>query len=182
MAGPSSTDAASFTALYRRYAPAVHRRARSLLNDEAEAWDVTQEVFIGFFKGGSRLRGEASPFTVLYQMATYQAIDRLRARSRWSGSLHSLSIDEDSDGPALQVTHPRDDAARINAAKDLALLTAGEDEQTLTAALLYFVEGYTTEELAQTLSVSRKTVGRMLAAFCERAQKRAERFGMENRP
>ena len=42
--------------------------------------------------------------------------------------------------------------------------------------VLYFVEGYTTEEVAQALDLSRKTVGRALAAFAERANKRSERF------
>jgi len=173
------SDADQFTALYRRFGPAIHRRAKSLLGDETEAWDVTQDVFLGYFKGQARLRGEAAPFTVLYQMATYQSVDRLRSRVRWSGKLTSLSVDEDADGPALQVPAADDGPARVAARNDLALLTKGEDEQTLTAALLYFVEGYTTEELAQTLSLSRKTIGRMLAAFATRAQKRAERFGAQ---
>ena len=168
------------TELYRRYAPAIFRRARSLLGgDEHEAHDVVQEVFLSYVKHESRLRGEAGPFTVLYQMATYQSVDRLRRAARWSGKLTSLSIDEDAEGPALQVPSSDDGAARLEAARDLSLLTEGEDEQTLTCALLYFVEGYTTEEIAQSLNISRKTVGRALAAFSERAQKRAARLGVE---
>lgn len=175
VAGPT-TD--RVTELYRRYAPAVQRRAQQLLGgDEAEAYDVTQDVFMGYFKNESRWRGEASAFTVLYQMATYQAVDRLRRRARWSGRLTSLSVDEEADGPALDVPAEGNDAARVDATFDLALLTKGEDEQTLTCAVLYFVDGYTAEEVAQTLDISRKTVGRALKAFCERAQKRAQRFG-----
>ena len=168
------------TELYRRYAPAVHRRAKGLLGgDETEAWDVTQEVFLGYFKNEGKWRGEAAPFTVLYQMATYQSVDRLRRRSRWASKLTSLSIDEDAEGPALQVPSTDDGAARVEAFGDLALLTQGEDEQTITCAVLYFVEGCTTEEIAQTLDVSRKTVGRALEAFSARAKKRAERFGVK---
>jgi RNA polymerase sigma-70 factor (ECF subfamily) len=166
--------------LYRRYAPAVHRRAKSLLGgDEAEAYDVTQEVFLGWFQTESKLRGDAAPFTVLYQMATFKAVDRLRRRARWSARLTSLTVDEDAEGPALQVPARDDGAARVEAIGDVSLLTHGEDEQTLTCAVLYFVEGYTTDEIAQTLDVSRKTVGRALAAFADRAQKRATRFGVK---
>lgn len=168
------------TELYRKYAPAVFRRARSLLaGDEHEANDIVQEVFLSYVKNQSRLRGEAAPFTILYQMATYQAVDRLRRAARWSGKVTSLSVDEDTDGPALQVPSSADGAARLEAARDLALLTEGEDEQTLTCAVLYFVEAYTTEEIAQSLGISRKTVGRALAAFSTRAQKRAARLGVE---
>lgn len=158
----------------------MFRRARSLLaGNEQDASDVVQEVFLAYVKNEARLRGEAAPFTVLYQMATYQAVDRLRRAARWSGRLTSLSVDEDAEGPALQVPSPDDAAARLEAARDLALLTEGEDEQTLTCALLYFVEAYTTEEIAQSLGISRKTVGRALAAFSSRAQKRATRFGVQ---
>ncbi|MBK7862863.1 MAG: sigma-70 family RNA polymerase sigma factor [Archangiaceae bacterium] len=173
-------DADRLTELYRRYAPALFRRALSLLgSDEAEAHDVVQDVFAAYIKNESKLRGEAAPFTVLYQMTTFQTVDRLRRRSRWSGRVSSLSVDEEGDGPALQVAAPDDVSARLEAARDVALLTHGEDEQTLTCAVLYFVEGYTTQEIADSLDISRKTVGRALAAFAERAQKRADRFGVE---
>lgn len=162
-----------FNEIYRRFAPAIFRRAKSLLRDEAEAHDVTQDVFLGFFK---LTDSTPSPFTVLYQMATYQSIDRLRRRARWHGHLTSLTAEEDADGPTLQLPSNDGGALRVEATHDLALLTKGEDEQTLTCAVLYFVEGMTTSEIADTLDVSRKTVGRALAAFAERANKRAERF------
>jgi RNA polymerase sigma factor (sigma-70 family) len=166
-----------FNELYRRYAPAVFRRAASLLGgDEAAAQDITQDVFLGYFRSESKLRGEASPFTVLYQMATYQAVDRLRHRARWHGALPKLPDDEEALDALAQLPAPESSTSRVDAMHDLALLTKGEDEQTLTCAVLYFVEGYTTEEVAQALDLSRKTVGRALAAFAERANKRSERF------
>lgn len=172
-----SDGTARFNELYRRYAPAVYRRARSLLGgDDAAAQDVTQEVFLGYFKGEARLTGAAQPFTVLYQMATYQAVDRLRRAARWHGRLPSLAHDEAEDGEERYASPTDGGAARVEATFDLALLTKGEDEQTLTCAVLYFVEGYTTQEIADTLDLSRKTVGRALAAFAERANKRSERF------
>jgi RNA polymerase sigma factor (sigma-70 family) len=161
-----------FNELYRRYAPAVFRRALSLLGgDEATAKDVTQDVFLGYFKTQSRLTGAAQPFTVLYQ-----SVDRLRSRARWHGKMSSLSHEEEGEGPAVQVPANDGGVERVEATHDLALLTKGEDEQTLTCAVLYFVEGYTTQEIAETLDLSRKTVGRALAAFAARANKRSERL------
>ena len=165
--------------LYAQFAPAIFRRARRLLNDEAEAADVTQEVFLDYLRHDSRWRGTASPFTLLYQMATYQSFDRLRKQARWSGRLKAFEFDEEGEGPALDVPSRDDSIARVEAAKDLALLTSGEDERTMTVALLYYVEGNTAEEVAQSLDLSRKTVGRLLKGFAERARKRATRFSME---
>ncbi|MBI3181200.1 MAG: sigma-70 family RNA polymerase sigma factor [Myxococcales bacterium] len=173
----ADADSREVADLYRRYAPAVHRRAVSLLSDGQEALDVTQETFLAYMKARSKLRGGAAPFTVLYQIATYQSVDRLRRRSRWSGRLAGLELDEADDGAREEPAeaHPGE-ASRVDAAQDLALLTRGEDPLVLTAAFLYFVEGHTTEEIGQVLDLSRKTVGKHLAHFADRARKRYARF------
>ncbi len=174
-----AADAEKLKSLYSQYAPAIFRRARKLLDDEAEAADVTQEVFLDYLRQSSRWTGAAAPFTVLYQMATYQSFDRLRKRARWSGQLRAIEFDEGAEDPAFEVASPVEPMARVEAAKDLALLTSGEDEQTMTIAVLYFVEGHSTLEIADALDLSRKTVGRVLKAFSERGRKRATRLSME---
>lgn len=167
-------DALDIASLYRRYAPAVHRRALKLLADEQEALDVMQETFLAYFKQKSTWRREASAFTILYQIATYQSFDRLRKKARWTGK---MALPETKDAEENQpISETPDGITQVEAAADLALLTKGEEAEVLTAALLYFVEGYTTEEIGQTLEVSRKTVGTMLAGFSERAQKRYARL------
>ncbi len=173
-----SAKGAELEALYRRHAPAIHRRALSLVKDPQEALDVTQEVFLAYLNGAHRLRGEAQPFTVLYQIATYQSLDRLRRRSRWHKRLAPVAplVNDEGETEEPDVPVAAEGAARVEAMQDLALLTQGEDAETLTAASLYFVEGHTTEEIAQALDVSRKTVGKLLAQFSERARKRAARL------
>jgi RNA polymerase sigma factor (sigma-70 family) len=180
-AGDNSTLVAD---LYRRYGAAIHRRALSLVGDAQEALDITQETFLAYMKNLGNLRGEAAPFTVLYQIATYQSVDRLRRRSRWSGKVGNLHVDED-EGDSNQVeleaaTAHHGSAAQVEAAQDLAILTQGEDPQTIAAAMLYFVEGHTTEEVGEVLDLSRKTVGKLLAQFAERARKRKARLDPED--
>lgn len=175
-------DSSLVADLYRRHAPAVYRRALGLLKDPEEANDVVQEVFLGYLK--QEWRGEAAPFTVLYQLATFQSIDRLRKRSRWSGVLGPLEApaDQDDDGaPATIEGVTEDGSARLEAAQDLALLTAGEEPRTLTAAVLYWVDGCTTQEVAEVLDLSRKTVGKLLARFTERARSRTGRVAAGGR-
>ena len=78
---PPEAQKAEVEAIYRRYGPMLFRRCRSLLGSDAEAQDCLQDTFLGFLKGN--WRGEAQPLTVLYRVATNQAIDRLRKRGRW---------------------------------------------------------------------------------------------------
>ncbi|MFP2926318.1 RNA polymerase sigma factor [Pyxidicoccus sp. 3LG] len=179
---PPSPDSGDLEALYRRFGPPVWRRARSFTRDDDEAWDVTQDSFLAYMKSRNTLRADASPFTVLYQIATYRALDLVRRRARWSGRLGPLSVeveDEDGEGEARRqdaVTAHTGGIERVEALQDLALLTQGEEPEVLTVAVLYFVEGHTTEEVAQVLDLSRKTVSRMLARFAERAHKRSLRL------
>lgn len=165
--------------LYRRFASGVYRRALAILQDAAEAQDVMQETFLAYMRGESSLRGEATPFTVLYQIATYKAVDRLRRRARWSGTLSSLDVPED-DGDGAQspwlLAH-EGGLSRVEAARDLALLTEGETPQPLTAAFLYFVEGNSLEAVGRVLGMERHQVSRLLRQFAERARKRSAQLG-----
>lgn len=168
---------AEVEALYRRYGPMLFRRCRALLGSDAEAHDCLQDTFVGFLKG--QWRGEAQPLTVLYRVATNQAIDRLRKRGRWHGRAAELRVREDEPDQSLEEqaaswgTHQTTaQAERVEWAHDLALLTRGEDDFTLTAATMHWVEGYTLEEIAQTLGVTRKTVAARLTRFSERAAQR----------
>jgi len=164
--------------LYRRFGPALHRRALSLTRDAEEALDITQDTFLAFVKEPDLLRGEASAFTVLYQICTFKAVDRLRRRARWSGRLGELTVEEDAPAQheAEVASAHGGGLEQVEAAQDLALLTQGEKPRTLTAALLYFVEGYSMEEIGEVLGLTRKTVGRLLEEFATRARKRGARF------
>lgn len=163
--------------LYRRFGPAIHRRARTLLRDDDEAFDVTQDTFLAYMRGEASLRGEASAFTVLYQIATHKSLDRLRRRHRWSGLLGSLEIPEDESPPRPGTWASSDEGslARVEALRDLAVLTEGEKPRDLTAAVLYYVEGYTMEEVGRVLDLDRKSVSGLLHAFAERVRRRDTR-------
>jgi len=168
-----------FTELYRRFSPAVRRRAFAMLQDAEEAADVTQDAFLAYILGASSLRGEASPFTVLFQMVTYKAVDRLRRIARWSGVFRPLDVSEDEAAAWPGAWAPSHDGGlgRVEAMKDLALLFEDESPQTVTAASLYMVEGLTYKEVGQVLDLSSKTVSRLVNQFAESARKRSARLG-----
>jgi RNA polymerase sigma-70 factor (ECF subfamily) len=178
------TSSQQLAALYRDYGPSLYRRARALTGDSEEATDITQDAFLNFMKMGESLRGEASPFTLLYQIVTHRAVDRLRRRARWTGRL-ALHEDEEPDASERRLEWAAVDEGglgQVEAAQDLALLTQGEEPQVLTAAFLYFVEGHSAEQVGQVLKLPRKTVEKLLKQFVKRARARQARFEAEVSP
>ena len=62
---------------------------------------------------------------------------------------------------------------QAEAASELAELTVGLDEETITVAVLLHVDGMTQEEIATALDLSRRTVGKRLQKFLSHTRKRA---------
>ncbi|MFE8596879.1 RNA polymerase sigma factor [Archangium violaceum] len=181
MQGPPSQRLAD---LYRDYGPTLHRRARALTGDEEEATDIMQDAFLSFMRMGTSLRGEASPFTILYQIVTHRAVDRLRKNARWTGrlALHEVEEPEATERRLDMATAHEGGLNRVEAAQDLALLTQEEEPRVLTAAFLYFVEGHSAEQVGQILKLPRKAVEKMLKQFLKRARAKQARFGDEVSP
>jgi len=154
--------------LYRRHAPALHRRCASIVGSSEEARDLVQETFARYISAKSNWTDRASPFTVLYRIATNASIDRLRRRKTASEE----ELDPETR-PADLGSEPR----RIDNLHDLALLTRGLSDEELTVAVLHHLDGYTQDGIAASLDMSRKTVGKMLARFEDHVKKRAARLG-----
>lgn len=158
--------------LYRRFGPVVYERARSLLNDKEEAWEVTQETFVVFVEKFERVKSESKAFALLYGIASKLAITRLRKRVLWSKRLaQGFAMDSRQGGSN------ENEVRRVENAQELALLTRGESRQSMTVALLHFVDDCTVTEVGDALDLSRRTVRRLLDRFVARAQKRSTRFG-----
>lgn len=75
-------DAEAFEVLFKRYAARVSRQAMHLLGNEAEAEEVTQEVFLTLYEKATTFRGDAALATWLYRLTANAALGRLRHRKR----------------------------------------------------------------------------------------------------
>jgi RNA polymerase sigma-70 factor (ECF subfamily) len=168
-------NALSLTLLYQRLAPRVFRRALGLLRDTEDARDVTQDTFLAYLQSQTRLRGEASPGTVLYEIATHKALDclRRRARRRLREEAPRAVEDEATGVPEDPASPDGGGIGRMEALHDLKLLTRGESPQVLQGAHLYFVEGYTFEEVGRELRCSRRAISRRLTQLSVRARRRS---------
>lgn len=142
--------------LVSRLAPRVLALARRLLQDQAEAEDVTQEAMVRLWQIAPRWQpGGAQPATWLHRVAVNLATDRLRRRR----GVGLDQIDEPEDG-ALPVDEALLQADRM-AALDAAL--AALPDRQRAAVVLRHIEGLTNPEIAAQLDVGVEAVESLTA-------------------
>ncbi len=139
-------------ALYERYEPMVLRRCRRLLEDEDEAQDVAQEVFVRLLKHSERLSGRY-PSSLLYRIATNLSLNRLRDRNRrprlvGEDVLHRIATSTDLDAPLL-----------------VDRLLGRQPESTRTMAVLHYIDGMTLAQVAREFAMSVSGVRKRLRAL-----------------
>jgi RNA polymerase sigma-70 factor (ECF subfamily) len=161
------SDGDDLAELYKRHAPALHRRCASIVGNAEEARDLVQETFARYIAARHTWE-RAAPFSVLYRIATNASIDRLRRRK---------TAPQDELDPESQIGDLGNEPRRIDNLHDLALLTKGLSEEELTVAVMHHLDGYTQDGIAASLDLSRRTVGKILARFEDHVKKRAARLG-----
>ncbi len=93
-------------ALYRRYGPMVLRRCRSLLNDEDQALDAMQDVFVQVLRRKDSLRADY-PSSLLYRIATNTCLNAIRSRKRlYSWRLTCWKTSQDAMSPKAARSMP----------------------------------------------------------------------------
>lgn len=138
--------------LYTRYAPAVLRRARSILGDAAMAQDAMHDVFAVLVREEDRFRGQSSVLTWLYQATTHRCLNLLRDRTTRERLLaEQVPSERASPGP--------EDLSYV---RELLLEVP---EALREIAIYYYVDQMDQEEIAALLGVSRRTVGNRLEEF-----------------
>lgn len=155
--------------LYRRCAPALHRRIRRFFRgDEAE--EVLQEVFVIVLERREQFRGESSPSTWLYRIATNHCLNRLRNQAR-RRELWLESSDE--------LWYGRAEPASQEAATALSRLWRELPEELVSIGVYHYVDGMTHDEIARLMGVSRRTIGNRLKELEEAARRTGAGTGLE---
>jgi DNA-directed RNA polymerase specialized sigma24 family protein len=146
--------------LYRSHGPAVLRRARQLLGNEAEAHDVLQDVFASLVKRPEQFGGRSSPMTFLYSMTTHCALGRIRqrrARARLLSTHHAGWEEPLSPGPDGLV--------------QLYDWLASLPDQVAQVAVYYHLDEMTQDEIAEVMGCSRQWVGKLLGRLKDSEQR-----------
>ncbi len=149
-------DAAAARSLTCRLTPRVFGQAHRMLQDRAEAEDVTQEALLRLWKIAPEWRqGEAKVTTWLWRVVANLCTDRLRKR-RGVG-LDTIPEPEDEQASAAEQMQ---DAARVSALN--AALDTLPERQRL-AVVLRHIEGLSNPEIAAKMDISPEAVESLTA-------------------
>ena len=137
-----------------------------LTSDAEEARDLTQETFLRAFQSIDRFRGDASLKTWIYRIAINQARNRWRwwRRRRRDATVSLDATDEHRDQPLAATlaneNSPSPEQQTLARERESQLREAlcGLRESYRAAVILRDVEGFSYEEIAQTLQISIGTV------------------------
>jgi RNA polymerase sigma-70 factor (ECF subfamily) len=151
----------SLEELYVSHGPAVLRRARQLLGDEAEAQEVLHDVFTSLLQDPGQFAGMSSAMTFLYRMTTNAALGRLRRRRT-----HERLLAADQRG-RQEPTQPSPEAFVELRAWLLSL-----PDELARVAVYYHMDEMTQAELALVLGCSRQWVGKLLQQLAAHEQRR----------
>ncbi|MBI5524720.1 MAG: sigma-70 family RNA polymerase sigma factor [Deltaproteobacteria bacterium] len=150
------------TLLYRRLGPSVYRRCLRLLSDPEEARDATQEVFVRAIRHCGKLTDEKAYLPWLCRVATNYCLNRLQHRGVVGKVVQST---ERPYGNNQNDFHERvaDSPDLVEARNLLSILFTKYDERARLIAVHKYIDGMTQDEIAGTMGLSRRTVGKELA-------------------
>ena len=149
----SRGESAAFGLLYDRHVAAIYRYVYYRVRDDAEAEDLTSDVFMRALKAMPRYEPRQAFLAWLYRIARNAVIDRARKGNRqvsFEDALEHPGVDRIVEPDAEILAHS--DSATLRGA--LAKLTPLQQE----VVVLRFLEGYSTLEIARLVGKREGTV------------------------
>ncbi|MFN8007457.1 MAG: sigma-70 family RNA polymerase sigma factor [Terriglobia bacterium] len=157
----------AYEVLIQLYQEPVYGLAYRILGNHAEAADAAQETFLKIFKGIASFRGDCGLRTWIYKVTISESLNRLRWWKRWRKHA-PVSLDDPIDNDGAEVGRTREIADQTQSPE--VALHRLEIEKTVQRALkkvpveyrlvviLRDIEGFSYEEIAETLKISLGTV------------------------
>lgn len=146
-------DAAAFEQLYRLHHRRVYSLCLRMLQNEAEAEDLSQEVFVQLLRKVGMFRGDSAFTTWLHRLTVNQVLMYFRKKG-----VRLERTTEDGELP-VQVVAGTQDAGRMPVVDRIALdrAVAQLPPGYRAVFILHDVEGYEHEEVARALGIAAGT-------------------------
>jgi RNA polymerase sigma-70 factor (ECF subfamily) len=157
----AARDSGAFDQLVERHQASAFRLARSILGNDADARDVSQEAFVRLYQSAHRFNGKSRFTTWFYRIIVNLCIDHQR-RSKWWRRLLPLAsgteeIEEARIEPPSDEPSPEAEVMRKETAVNLNNLLNKLSANQRTAVILQVQEGLSSREIAAILKCSEST-------------------------
>ncbi|MGB3467413.1 MAG: RNA polymerase sigma factor [Cyclobacteriaceae bacterium] len=173
-------DNSALERLYRSYADKVYNTAISYSGNENDAEEILQDVFLTIWKKAISYRSEASVSTWIYRIATNKSIDFIRKKNSKKRRGFFVSIyrnkSTEPEHDIINFDHPGVQMENKEEARVLFKVIAELSENQQTAFILTQIEGLTQTEVADIMSLSRKSVESLLQRARVNLRKKLEHF------
>jgi RNA polymerase sigma-70 factor (ECF subfamily) len=157
-------DAEAFELMVDRHQGRAYRLASSILGNEADARDVSQDAFIRLYESAGRFDGRSRFSTWFYRILVNLCIDHQR-KNRWWRRLAPLATpgaddpneNERAFDPPSSEAGPEDEAMLTQSIRRLRPALEKLSPQQRAAVLLQTQEGFTSREIGEVLKCSEAT-------------------------
>jgi RNA polymerase sigma-70 factor (ECF subfamily) len=147
-----------------------------MLGSQEEAEEATQEVFINVWKSLSGFRGEAKLSTWIWRITTNICLSKRSKRTDDRISLGNL-VEDNMPNVAEQGNNPLQDLIQQERRARLEEWIARLPAHEATAITLFYLEGFTYEEIAEIMHVPIGTVATKLHRGRERLREMLNNMG-----
>lgn len=162
LARAANGDGRAFKTLVERHQRRAHAVAFGLVRNHEDALEIVQEAFVRVFKHRAEFAGQASFSTWLYRIVFNLSIDQLRKRS--PGKAVDFDDEVSMDGAAAEWVPRRsevDPLVQLDRKRMVQAVQTALDQLPpyhRAVILLRELEGFSYEEMAETLAVSKGTI------------------------
>ena len=171
-------DETAFKTIVEQWKDMVYNTILGIVQNETEAEDLAQDVFIKVFEKIGTFKGDSKFSTWLYRIATTTALDHLRSKKRKKrfGFLQSLSGGGDEKESIPDFHHPGVSLDNKERAAVLFKAIDGLPENQKTAYTLHKLEGLSYRDVSEVLNTTVSAVESLMSRANQNLRKELEEY------
>lgn len=150
-------DQSGFSAVMDLYQDMVYNTAVSIVQNEDDADDITQEVFVQVYLSINSFKGESKLSTWLYRITVSKALDheKKKKRKKRFGFVQSLFGDQDKEQiHPVEFNHPGVQLEKKERAGELFKALKQLPDKQRIAFTLHKIEGRSHQEIAEIMNTT----------------------------
>jgi RNA polymerase sigma-70 factor (ECF subfamily) len=171
-------DETAFKTIVEQWQDMVYNTILGIVQNETEAEDLAQDVFIKVFEKINTFKGDSKFSTWLYRIATTTALDHLRSKKRKKrfGFLQALGGGDDEKVEIPDFHHPGVSLDNKERAAVLFKAIEALPENQKTAYTLHKLEGLSYRDVSEVLNTSVSAVESLMSRANQNLRKQLEEY------